>query len=100
MSPPALLQSKLWPRIIAAALAALGVFLKGLLRAAAVLFHEVTGAFFVLFALLGTAGVWREWQRDASEWVIALSAGFALMMGAFAFSSFRKAWGKRTVAPQ
>ncbi|MBI3404877.1 MAG: hypothetical protein HY046_05420 [Acidobacteria bacterium] len=84
----------MWPRIIAAALAALSVFLKGLLRAAAVMFHEVTGAFFVLFAVIGAAGAWREWNREAAPWVIALSAAFALMMAAFAFSSFRKAYGR------
>ena len=78
-------------RWIAALLAGLRAFLRSLARAARQLFHEVTGAFFLLFTLVGAAAVWREWQRGAAEWVIGIAAAFTLMMGGFAFAAFRSA---------
>lgn len=55
------------------------------------LFHELTGAFFVLFAVLGGAAAWREWQRGSALWLVALAAGFAAMMAWFAVTSFLSA---------
>ncbi len=74
------------------ALAAGGAsFLRVVLRVARQLFHEATGAIFVLFAIAGGFGAWREWRRGASEWLVALAIGFTLMMAAFALTSFRSA---------
>jgi glycerol uptake facilitator-like aquaporin len=78
-------------RLMGALLAALAVFLRSVWRAARQLFHEATGAFFILFALIGAVSAWREWQRGSAAWLIALSLGFTLMMGAFAVASFRSA---------
>ena len=71
--------------------AALAGFLRAAWRAVRQLFHEVTAAFFVLFAVIGAASVWREWQRGSSQWLLALAAGFTMMMAWFAVTSFRSA---------
>ncbi len=68
-----------------------GIVLRRLFRIARQLFHETTGSLFVLFALIGGVGAWREWHRGAAQWLIALSIAFALMMAVFAVSSFRSA---------
>ncbi len=86
----------MWLRLLGAVLVAASTFLKALWRAAITLLHEATGAMFVLFAAIGAASAWREWQRGAAFWVISLSALFMLGMSAFAVASFRKAWRTRT----
>ena len=78
-------------RVIGALLAALGGFLLSLWRVLRQLFHEVAGALFVVFAVIGAAGAWREWRRDAPGWVIAVAAVFTLVMAYFAVASFRSA---------
>ena len=78
-------------RLIGALILVLSGFLRSLWRVARQLFHEMTGAFFVLFALLGAASVWREWQRGSAQWLIGLSVAFTVMMTAFAVASFRSA---------
>lgn len=55
------------------------------------LFHEATGALFAVFAGYGGYIVWKEWKQGWSFWLMVVGAGFALMMAAFAFGSFRRA---------
>lgn len=78
-------------RILTAIWAALRAFLQGVGRAIRQLFHEVTGAFFALFTMIGAVGIWREWHEGGRGWVLAVSLGFTLMMGFFALTSFRNA---------
>jgi glycerol uptake facilitator-like aquaporin len=78
-------------RLLSAIIAAVQAFLRSIWRAARQLFHEITGAFFVLFASMGAVSAWRHWQRGSEIWLIGLSLAFALMMAAFAFASFRSA---------
>ena len=81
----------MWLRLIGALLAALGAFLASVWRVLRQLFHETVGALFVVFAVIGAAGVWREWQRGSAVWVLAVTVGFTLMMASFAIASFRSA---------
>lgn len=81
----------MWLRVIGALLAALRGFLASVWKVARQLFHETTGALFVVFAVVGAAGIWREWKRDAAVWVIAVTVAFTTMMLAFAVAAFRSA---------
>ena len=58
-------------------------------RAARELFHEVTGALFFLIALSAIQSAWRAWQRGAGQWLVGISAGYALLMILFGVLSFR-----------
>ncbi len=69
----------------------MGSFLRSLWRAARALFHEMSGAAFILFAIMGAISAWREWRGHSAEWLIALAIGFTVMMAVFAVSSFRRA---------
>jgi glycerol uptake facilitator-like aquaporin len=55
------------------------------------LFHEFTGALFLVFAAYGVFVVWREWKHRPGPWVIGFVVIYALMMGAFGFTAFRRA---------
>lgn len=63
--------------------------LRVLWRAARELFHEVTGALFFLIAISAVQSAWRAWQRGAGQWLIGMSAGYALLMILFGILSFR-----------
>lgn len=76
--------------MLEALIRAVMAFLQAVWRLARQLFHEVTGAFFALFAAIGVAAAWREWKHGAADWKIAVAGGFAVMMAAFAVSSFRR----------
>ena len=78
-------------RVIAALLAALKAFFSSVWRVIRQLFHEITGAFFLLFAIIGGVNAWRHWQRGSELWVLGLVLAFTLMMAAFAFAAFRNA---------
>ena len=78
--------------MLEALIRALTAFGQAIWRAARQLFHEVTGAFFALFAAIGGAAAWREWKQGAADWKIAVAAGFAVMMAVFAVSAFRRSW--------
>ena len=78
-------------RVIAALLAALRAFLGSAWRVARQLFHEITGAFFLLFAVVGGVDAWRHWRRGSDVWMLGLALAFTLMMAAFAFAAFRSA---------
>lgn len=81
----------MWTRILAALGIALGGFFLSLWRILRQLFHEVAGALFVVFAVIGGTSAWREYQRGAPDWMVALVAAFTGMMAAFAVASFRSA---------
>lgn len=85
----------MWTRILGALLIALSGFLRTLWRIARQLLHEIAGALFLVFAVIGGVSVWREWQRGSATWLVGVVAAFTLLMAAFAFSSFRSARGLR-----
>lgn len=68
-----------------------GSFLRSAWRVGRRLFHEVTGSFFAVFALGWAGTAWREWHHGAARWLVALAIGFAMMMAAFAVTSFLQA---------
>jgi hypothetical protein len=76
---------------MAAMLAALAAFVRSVGRVIRQLFHEVTGAFFLLFAALGGLSAWRHWQRGSDLWIFGIALAFTLMMAAFAIAAFRSA---------
>lgn len=67
------------------------VTLRNFWRVARQLFHEATGALFALFAIEGIWMAWRQWKYHPVWWLVTLAAGYSLMMGFFAFASFRRA---------
>ncbi len=70
---------------------ALRGFLRTLWRIARQVFHEATGALFLVLALFGATSAWRAWQRGTPAWLVGVSAGYALMMIYFGATSFRNA---------
>jgi hypothetical protein len=64
-----------------------------------VLWHQVTGVFFLAFATIGALACIREYRSYAAGKVgpgrVILVAGFALLFGYFALSNFMRA-GRRT----
>jgi hypothetical protein len=64
-------------------------FFRVLWKAARELFHEVTGALFFLIALSGIQSAWRAWQRGSGQWLVGVSAAYALLMIFFGLLSFR-----------
>jgi hypothetical protein len=63
--------------------------LRVLWRAARELFHEVTGTLFFLLAVSAFQSAWRAWHRGAGQWLVSVSAGYALLMILFGVLSFR-----------
>jgi glycerol uptake facilitator-like aquaporin len=55
------------------------------------LFYEATGAMFGLFSLYGALAAWRQWKNRPALWLMCFTIGYAVMMAAFAFVSFRSA---------
>lgn len=78
-------------RMISAFVRSCIVTLRAWWRLARQLFHEATGAFFVVFAAYGGYMVWRGWKHGPTRWLMAFGAIYALMMAAFAIDSFRRA---------
>ena len=70
---------------------------KATARATRILWLEVTGFFFAVFALWVIAATWNQWQRirsgDASlpMWHIGVGVGFAAVLIYFAVSTFWRA---------
>jgi hypothetical protein len=64
-------------------------FLRVLWRAARELFHEVTGAVFLVLALAALQAAWRAWHRGAGRWLVGMTGGYALLMIFFSVLSFR-----------
>jgi hypothetical protein len=63
--------------------------LRVLWKAARELFHEVTGAVFLILAVAALQGAWRGWRTGAAHWLVGMSAGYALLMIFFGLLSFR-----------
>ena len=63
--------------------------LRVLWRAARELFHEVTGTLFFMIAVSSLNSAWRAWHRGARQWLVGVSAGFAVLMIMFGVMSFR-----------
>ena len=70
---------------------AFGAFASSLLRVGHVLWLEVTGFFFAVFAIIGGAALVREVQVHAAPRRLVILAIFTLMFGWFAASSFLRA---------
>jgi multisubunit Na+/H+ antiporter MnhB subunit len=60
-------------------------------RALRQLFHEATGAVFVVLAIGWLNSALRAWSRDVALWLIALAVAVALLFLFFAVTSFHKA---------
>jgi hypothetical protein len=70
---------------------AFGAFASTLLRVGHVLWLEVTGFFFAVFAIIGGAALVREVRVHASPSRLAVLAIFTVMFAWFATSSFLRA---------
>ena len=79
------------PGTLGALWAAIQAFFRSVWRAIRQLFHEITGVFFLLFALIGAAGTWREWHKGTQGWQMAVPVVFTVMMAFFAVSAFLSA---------
>ena len=55
------------------------------------LFHEFTGALFLVFAAYGAFIVWQESKHHPTRWVIVFVILYALTMAVFGFTAFRRA---------
>jgi hypothetical protein len=55
------------------------------------LFHEATGAFFGIFAAWAAFAAWKQWKHRPALWLMGFALVYAIMMAAFAFTSFRRA---------
>jgi hypothetical protein len=64
-------------------------FFRVLWRVARELFHEITGTLFFLIAVSAIQSVWRAWRRGASQWMVGVGVGYALLMILFGVLSFR-----------
>ncbi|MGH9530951.1 MAG: hypothetical protein ACRD2Q_01060 [Terriglobales bacterium] len=86
-------------RLLSAALdAGLGV-LRSAARSLHSLWLEITGFFFLAFAVLGAAACWREYRNYAAADVgperLVVTLLFTLMFAWFGITSFRRARQKR-----
>ena len=78
-------------RTIVALYRAARIFLATLWRVARQVFHETAGAIFLVFAITGGFGAWREWKHASAAWIVTACVLFTLMMVAFSLTSFRDA---------
>ena len=67
------------------------ITLRVLWRVARQVFHEATGALFILFAAYGALAAFRQWRHRPVAWLMAFAIAYALMMAVFAFAAFRRA---------
>ena len=68
-----------------------GGFFRTLWRVARQVFHESTGAMFLILALFWSAAAVRQWQRGSTTWTWLALGGFALVLITFGVTSFRAA---------
>ena len=54
-------------------------------------FHESTGAIFLILALFWTFAAVRQWKQGGTTWAWGALGGFAILFAGFGFSSFRAA---------
>jgi len=79
-------------RLLAAAFDAGLGFARSAARGLHGLWLEVTGFFFLIFAALGAAALWREWQAPTGSFGrLLLTLAFTLMFAYFGLTSFRRA---------
>jgi len=81
----------MWLRRARALWIAARAFLLLVWRITRQVFHEVTGALFVMLAVVGATSVWRQWRRGTAEWLLVLTAAFTASMAGFAAAAFRSA---------
>jgi uncharacterized YccA/Bax inhibitor family protein len=55
------------------------------------LFHEVMGGFFAVLALVWLQSAIRAWTHDVARSLVAAAFGVAMLLGVFAWGSFRRA---------
>jgi glycerol uptake facilitator-like aquaporin len=55
------------------------------------LFHEIVGGIFLVLSLAWLQSAIRAWTRDVAHWLVGLAFGIAIVMAAFAWTSFRRA---------
>jgi hypothetical protein len=65
-----------------------GGFFRTLWRVVRQVFHESTGALFLILALFWSVAAVHEWMRGSALWSWAALGGFALMFAACGLSSF------------
>jgi len=68
-----------------------GGFFRTLWRVIRQVFHESTGAIFLIMALFWTVAAVRQWRQGAETWSWAVLGGFALLFTVFGLTSFRSA---------
>jgi hypothetical protein len=55
------------------------------------IFHEVVGGVFAVLALVWVQSAIRAWTRDVAHWLVFAACGMAIVLGIFAWTSFRRA---------
>ena len=65
-----------------------GGFFRTLWRVVRQVFHESTGAIFLIMALFWSAAAVRQWMHGAAAWTWVGLGAFALLMGSFGVTSF------------
>jgi hypothetical protein len=68
-----------------------GGFVRTLWRVIRQIFHESTGAIFLILALFWIIAAVRQWKQGSETWTWAALGGFALVFAGFGLSSFRAA---------
>ena len=66
-------------------------FFRVLWRALRQLFHETTGAMFLLLGISWAAAAFRQWINKSAPWLWLLCGSFALLFDMFGLTSFRSA---------
>jgi hypothetical protein len=54
------------------------------------LFHEVVAGVFAVLALVWVQSAIRAWRRDVAHWLVFAAGGVAMVLGIFAWTSFRR----------
>jgi hypothetical protein len=67
------------------------VTLRVLWRLTRQLFHEATGAFFLLFAAWAGFAAWKQWKHRPAVWLLGFAICYAIMMAVFAVAAFFRA---------
>jgi hypothetical protein len=66
-------------------------FFRVLWRALRQLFHETTGAMFLLLGVSWAAAAFRQWMSKSAPWLWLVCGSFALMFAILGLTSFRSA---------
>jgi hypothetical protein len=54
------------------------------------LFHEVVAGVFAVLALAWLQSATRAWTQDVAHWLVFAAFGMAVLLGVFAWTSFRR----------